>query len=61
MFKTFVPSAEDIQKSRFLIRIQDMDPNSFLLGTIEREAIQARADAHRQKSLCGKPVALKTT
>ena len=56
-----VPSAEDIQKSRFLMRIQDMDQNSFFSGTIKREAIQARADAYRQKSLCGKPVTLKTT
>ena len=38
-----------------------MDQNSFLLGTIEREAIQARADAHHQKSFFGKPVTLKTT
>ena len=61
MFRIIVPSAEDIQKSRFLIQIQDMDQNSFFSCTIEREAIQARADAHHQKSLCGKPVALKTT
>ena len=47
----FVPSAEDIQKSHFLMRIQDMDQNSFFSCTIEHEAIQARADAHRQKSL----------
>ena len=57
----FVPSAEDIQKSHILMRIQDMDQNSFFLGTIKHEAIQAWADAHRQKSLCGKPVTLKTT
>ena len=28
---------------------------------IEHEVIQSRADAHRQKCLCGKPFALKTT
>ena len=55
----FVPSAEDIQKSHFLMRIQDIDQNSFFLGMVEREAIQARADSQCQKSLCGKPVALK--
>ena len=43
------------------MRIQDMDQNSFFLGTIKRKAIQAWANAHHQKSLCGKPVALKTT
>ena len=56
-----MPSAEDIQKSCFLMQIQDMDQNSFFMGTIERVAIQAWADAHHQKSLCGKPVALITT
>ena len=38
-----------------------MDQNSFFLDTIEHEAIQAWADAQRQKSLCGKPVTLKST
>ena len=28
---------------------------------IEHEVIQSRADANRQKYLCGKPIALKTT
>ena len=55
----FVRSAEDIQKSRLLMRIQDMDQNSFLSGRIDCEAIQAQADAHHQKSLCGKPVTVK--
>ena len=55
----FVPSAEDIQKSRFLMQIQDIEQNIFS-GMIEHEAIQAWDDAHHQKSICGKPVTLKT-
>ena len=42
------------------MRMQDMDQNSLFLGTIGCEAIQALADVHRQKSVCDKPVALKT-
>ena len=53
----------DIQKSRFLMQIQDMDQNSFFSGMIEHKAIytSTQADANHQKSLYDKPVMLKTT
>ena len=54
-------SAVAFQKSRFLMRIQDIDLISFFYDTIDREAIQSWAVAHRHNSLCGKPIALKTT
>ena len=60
IFKLFISSAVAFQRSCFLMRIQDTDLSSFY-STIDREAIQSRVDAHRQNSLCGKPISLKTT
>ena len=56
IFTIFIPSAQDIQRSLFLMQIQDMDHNSFFSGMIKHEAIHAWANAYRLKSLCGKPV-----
>ena len=49
-----------IQKSHFLMQIQDMDQSSFFLGTIDCEAIQAWVNTHCQNSVYSKPIALKT-
>ena len=38
-----------------------MVQNSLILHAIEREAMKARANAHSQKSLPGRIIALKTT
>ena len=38
-----------------------MVQNSLILHAIEREAMKARANAHSQKSLPGRTIALKTT
>ena len=43
------------------MQLQDMNQNSSFLHAIDQEAIQSRADAHRQNSLPGKDIVTKTT
>ena len=59
IFKIFISSAVAIQKSHFIMQIQDMDQRSFFLYTIDHKAIQQWADTHHQNSLCDKPFMLK--
>ena len=54
-------SAVSIQKPYFLMQTQDINQNSFSSGTKEYKAMQEWADAHHQKCLYGKLIALKTT
>ena len=43
------------------MRVQGMDQNIFISEEIDREAMQARANAYPQNSLPGNDIALKTT
>ena len=61
ILKIFISSAVAIQKSHFLMQIQDMEQSSLFSGTIDCEAIQARYGADCQNSLCDQPITLKTT
>ena len=51
IFKIFISSAVAFQKSRFVMRIQDIDLSSFFQSTIDREAIQSRTDTARTLSV----------